>query len=512
MACDCLGCVCGKHHFPQRFVMVIMSCLAILIGFGHRVNLSLIITIMVKKTKNKTSLTECAEPEGNQTSFFEIPSSQQYSWSEMDQQILLGIFFVGYFLNHLPGGYLSDRYGPRLVLSTGILCSSVLTMLTPVVVVYTHYWVFVVVRFFIGMSQAPLFPPMTTLMARWIPKHERATMGGIVFAANSFGIIAGTACTGLMNLIVGTWESVFYFWGVLGILWYLFTMLYVYSEPASHPHITAKEKDMIEANVTHRQSNLKAAWIKIFIDPVVWALIFGQYGHSWLIFFLATNMPKYYSDVLKFDIKQNTMVSSLPYILQWVASVLSGKAGDWMIKKKGYSVVFIRKSYTTVASVFPSLCLLAMPYCGCNSTLVTVFLCISLFTMGPFYCGLKVNVIDVSINFSGTLMAIVNGLGAISGFVSPYIVGLVAPDNTLSQWKIVMWIIFGGASVTNILYVAMGSANRSKWDMSPEDWEEYKKSLDQKKEDRRKAKQEKKAAKEAKKREEQEARRRQNEG
>lgn len=173
-------------------------------------------------------------------------------------------------------------------------------------------------------------------------------MGGIAFAANSFGIIAGSMFSGVIKVLIGTWESVFYFWGMIGIVWYIFAMMYVYSEPASHPHITDKEKEMIEANVIRRQKDLKPNWAMILLDVAVWAMIAGQYGHGWMIFFLATNMPKYYKDVLKFDMKANTLVSSLPYLLQWIASVASGKLGDWMIKKKGYSVGFIRKSYTTV--------------------------------------------------------------------------------------------------------------------------------------------------------------------
>lgn len=175
-------------------------------------------------------------------------------------------------------------------------------------------------------------------------------MGGIVFAANSFGIIAGSMFSGIIKCVIGNWESVFYFWGMIGLMWYVLFMLFVYSEPASHPHITEKERQMIEANVIRRDAKLKPDWIAILLDVAVWAMIAGQYGHSWMIFFLATNMPKYYKDVLKFDMKKNTMVSSLPYLLQWIASVGSGKVGDWMIKKKGFHVSFIRKLYTTIGT------------------------------------------------------------------------------------------------------------------------------------------------------------------
>lgn len=48
--------------------------------------------------------------------------------------------------------------------------------------------------------------------------------------------------------------------------------------------------------------------------------------------------------------------------------------------------------------------------------------------MGTFYCGMKVNALDLSPNFAGTLMAIVNGIGAISGIFTPYLVGALTED------------------------------------------------------------------------------------
>lgn len=48
--------------------------------------------------------------------------------------------------------------------------------------------------------------------------------------------------------------------------------------------------------------------------------------------------------------------------------------------------------------------------------------------MGAFYPGMKVNALDLSSNYAGTIMAIVNGIGAITGIIAPYLVGLLTPD------------------------------------------------------------------------------------
>lgn len=64
-----------------------------------------------------------------------------------------------------------------------------------------------------------------------------------------------------------------------------------------------------------------------------------------------------------------------------------------------------------------------------------------------------------------------------------------------------MWIMFAGASITNIIYIVWGSARRSKWDMAPEEWLQYKEQYNKEKADKKAAKK----AKREKKQEEKEA-------
>lgn len=43
--------------------------------------------------------------------------------------------------------------------------------------------------------------------------------------------------------------------------------------------------------------------------------------------------------------------------------------------------------------------------------------------MGGFYCGAQANFLDLCPNYSGALMGLVNGTGAICGFLVPYLTG-----------------------------------------------------------------------------------------
>lgn len=65
---------------------------------------------------------------------------------------------------------------------------------------------------------------------------------------------------------------------------------------------------------------------------------------------------------------------------------------------------------------------------GQNKVVVVTLFALTLGLMGTFYPGMKINALDLSPNYAGTLMAIINGIGGITGIISPLIVAIVAPN------------------------------------------------------------------------------------
>ena len=59
-----------------------------------------------------------------------------YEWSEKLQGIILGAFFWGYTILHIPGAILSAKYGGKYTLSIGILSTAIFTLLTPITIEY----------------------------------------------------------------------------------------------------------------------------------------------------------------------------------------------------------------------------------------------------------------------------------------------------------------------------------------------------------------------------------------
>jgi len=56
--------------------------------------------------------------------------------------------------------------------------------------------------------------------------------------------------------------------------------------------------------------------------------------------------------------------------------------------------------------------------------------------MGAYYAGMKLSPLDMSPNYAGTLMAITNGIGAITGVITPYLVGVMTPNVSIRLQKI----------------------------------------------------------------------------
>lgn len=83
-------------------------------------------------------------------------------------------------------------------------------------------------------------------------------------------------------------------------------------------------------------------------------------------------------------------------------------------------------SYDCEAAIVPGVLLLAAAYIGGESiTMVVVLFTVGMGFMGMWYPGMKVNPLDLSPNYAATIMAIANGIGAITGVLAPYAVGVL---------------------------------------------------------------------------------------
>ena len=97
-----------------------------------------------------------------------------------------GIFFFGYLLLQMPGGYFASRWSARKVISLCLVAWG----LCAVGCGFSHsFRQFEVMRFFLGVAESAVFPATLVLLANWFPRAERARAnnGCIAAAQNRSG-------------------------------------------------------------------------------------------------------------------------------------------------------------------------------------------------------------------------------------------------------------------------------------------------------------------------------------
>lgn len=101
----------------------------------------------------------------------------QISWT-------LSIFFFAYALAQVPSGWLSDRFGARLMLTLYIVTWSLFTGLMGLV---ASFAALMLLRFGFGLAQAGAYPTSAVILSKWVPLTSRGTASGIVAVGGRFG-------------------------------------------------------------------------------------------------------------------------------------------------------------------------------------------------------------------------------------------------------------------------------------------------------------------------------------
>ena len=105
----------------------------------------------------------------------------QMSW-------FLSAFFWSYALSQVPAGWLSDRFGPRLMLTLYILAWSAFTGLLGLA---ASVWLVLHLRLYMGASQAGAFPVCGGLIRAWFPISQRGKVSSIVaLGGRAGGVLA----------------------------------------------------------------------------------------------------------------------------------------------------------------------------------------------------------------------------------------------------------------------------------------------------------------------------------
>ncbi|XP_034952043.1 sialin-like [Chelonus insularis] len=474
-----------QERLTCRQVLTIMVIFGFMLNYMLRVNLTIAIVAMViprnSLSQNMSNVSqECFEPssminytnsnstsnDSNYISTLDLPDElpqTRYDWNEYEVNFILGAFFWGYLCTELPGGRLAEVIGAKRVLGYSMLCSSIITLLTPIAASLGYQFI-ALLRITLGLMLGATWPALYPLASLWVPPTDRSKFISNTMAS-SLGAAVMMQIGGFLIASYG-WESVFYFTGIISCFWCVVWFIVIYDSPSQHPRISSEERRYIEESLgnTSTKKALPVPWKSILTSIPVWAIIITGGCNAFGFFCVVNQLPTYMKYILNYKIEENGLLSSLPYIGKYILSLFAASFADYLHRTNKLSVTAIRKIFNTIADLAPGIGMICLSLFGCDRAISVTIFTIALTLNGTITAGYLGNSLDIAPNFSGTIYGIANTLNSIAGYLGSFMVGSLTYNNqTFRQWRIIFWILAGMYITGALSFLIGGTGKLQEW-------------------------------------------------
>ncbi len=376
----------------KRHILVLMCFAAVFVCYIDRVNISVAI----------------------------IPMAEHFGWSSTEKGFVLSSFFIGYLLGQVPSGWMSNRFGGRLTLGIALLMWSAFTIVTPIAAAVS-FTALIFARIAMGLGEAATFPAIYNLFSKWVPRQERSRSVTLALGGIPVGMVLGLAISGVLVARFG-WESIFYVFGAVGIVYAIFWFAVIKDSPAQDSKTSEAERAHISAGLSPSQLERSPLPVTRLLKATpFWALLFNHFCSNWILYVLLAWLPSYFRDVQGMSLSSAGLASAAPWLSMFVMSNLGAWLADRMIAR-GTAVTTVRKimqvSGLIGASAF--MLLITLPS---SPTEAVALMCGALGALGLTWAGYAPNHLEIAPRHADILMGITNTAGTLPGIIGVAIAG-----------------------------------------------------------------------------------------
>ena len=174
--------------------------------------------------------------------------------------VISSSFYYAYTFMQIPSGLLCDRFGPKKLLTIGMICVGISTFLFASSTTVSFV---ALSRFICGATSAFAFICPAVLAINWIPGRHFALVAGLIQAMGCLGAIIGSLPLSHLVDIYG-WRIALIFSGLPGIIIGIFIILFLKDRP-----------DHIQEQFESQEINLKSQWEglkRVILRPQNWLI------------------------------------------------------------------------------------------------------------------------------------------------------------------------------------------------------------------------------------------------
>jgi sugar phosphate permease len=327
-----------------------------------------------------------------------------------------GIFFWGYLLLQIPGGYLAEHWSAKKFISILLVCWGAAAVVCGLARTGEEFWV---MRFVLGIAEGGVWPAALVLLAHWFPRPERARANAYWMLCLPMAVVVSSPVSGW---ILGRWgwRVMLISEGALPFAWLIIWLIFISDLPHQAGWISGEEREFLETTLERENTELNPEkpepFLKVLLHPQVLLLVViyftlnsGNYGY---LFWLPSVL---HSEKRLSDLTVGILFA-VPFIVTGIGMVLVSRHSD---KRRE------RERHVSGALAWGGVFMLASVILSPHSFVLS-FIAITVVGAGSFgalgaFWAIPSETLPKSV--SGSAMGLINALGNLGGYFGPVVVG-----------------------------------------------------------------------------------------
>jgi sugar phosphate permease len=331
--------------------------------------------------------------------------------------LLSALFFLSYFLFQIPGTIYAEKRSAKTLIFWCLIAWGALATLTGVV---TNLRALMVVRFLLGMAEAAVMPALLVLLSNWFSRAERSRANALMILGNPITVAWMSVGSGYLAHAYG-WRVMFWVEGIPSILWAAAWWGLIADRPAEAGWLDPEPAARLQSELAREQSALAPVrnYREAFASPVVGSLAILYFCWSAGIYGFVLWLPSILRRAGNLDMVATGWLSAVPYLVAAPAMLGASYWSDRAGNRKGFIWPFLLVAALAFFGSFS----VAGSHIWLSYALVVVAAVGMYAPYGPFFAIMPE---ILPRNVAGGAMALINGCGALGGFLGTYVVGRIS--------------------------------------------------------------------------------------
>jgi sugar phosphate permease len=333
--------------------------------------------------------------------------------------ILSSAFLWTYAFSQLPAGVMIDRWGARLMLSSGLALWSLAQVLGGLVGGFRQ---FICARIFLGMGECAQFPSCARVVADWFHPRERGLATGVWNSSSCLGTAVSFPLLTVLMLHFG-WRWMFALMGLAGLA--VAAVIYWLHRDPGEVALTPPERDYLADGLPQASRVTWRDWKSLFCFRTTWGMIGGYFGAMYMLWIYTSWLPQYLEIELHVTVAKTGWIAAIPYLFGVVGSLVTGRICDVLLRR-GCSPIASRK-IPLVAAMFGVALLTLLTARTSSVVLAITYISATLFLLYGIACAAwTMATVVAPSRYTASLSTIQNFFGYLGAALAPIVTGMIA--------------------------------------------------------------------------------------